>query len=164
MWDPVKNGALLDTVATMIDLPFLAAGALSGPHGEQANLPHMAALGELPGSALDELVARQPIFVSAALFEPFGLAVLEAASAGCALVLSDIATFRELWDGAALFADPNDAAGFAAAIAGLHADPVRRQQLGEAARARSARYQPAEMASAIAAIYRQLLSGREAAA
>ena len=36
-------------------------------------------------------------------FEPFGLAVLEAARAGCALVLSDIATFRELWDGAALF-------------------------------------------------------------
>lgn len=164
MWDPVKNAALLDTVATMIDLPFLAAGALSGPNGERAALPHMAALGELPGSALDELLARQPIFMSAATFEPFGLAVLEAASAGCSLVLSDIATFRELWDGAALFADPNDAEGFAAAIAGLHADPAQRQQLGGAARARSARYRPAEMANAIAAIYRQLLTGREAAA
>ena len=47
--------------------------------------------------------ARCPIFVSAARYEPFGLAVLEAAQAGCALVLSDIPTFRELWDGAALF-------------------------------------------------------------
>ncbi len=51
----------------------------------------------------------RPIFVSTSLYEPFGLAVLEAAQAGCPLVLSDIATFRELWDGAAIFFPPGDA-------------------------------------------------------
>ena len=52
------------------------------------------------------MMARTAVFVSPALYEPFGLAVLEAAQAGCALVLSDIPTFRELWDGVALFVAP----------------------------------------------------------
>ena len=61
-------------------------------------------------------LARQPIFVSTALYEPFGLAVLEAAQAGCALVLSDIPTFRELWDGAARFVPARDDGALACAI------------------------------------------------
>ena len=56
-------------------------------------------------------MARAAIFVSSSVYEPFGLAVLEAAGSGAALVLSDIPTFRELWDEAALFAPPGDAAG-----------------------------------------------------
>ena len=35
--------------------------------------------------------------------------MLEAASAGCPLILGDIPTFRELWDGAAVFVAPDDA-------------------------------------------------------
>src|SRR5690606_7562193 len=105
-----------------------------------------------------------PVFVSAATFEPFGLAVLEAAAAGCALVLSDIPTFRELWDGAAQFADPRDPAAFAAAIEALIEDPERRTALGEAAAARAARFTPAATATAMAGIYGELLLRREAAA
>src|SRR3546814_15067984 len=51
---------------------------------------------------------RAGIFVSPSLYEPFGLAVLEAAMSGCALLLSDIPTFRELWDGAAVFTPAGD--------------------------------------------------------
>ncbi len=47
--------------------------------------------------------AAATVFASMARYEPFGLAVLEAAQAGMRLVLSDIPTFRELWDGAAIF-------------------------------------------------------------
>lgn len=164
MWDPVKNAALLDKVAASINGSFLAAGALRGPHGETTALRHLVALGELPGPTLNELLVRQPIFVSAATFEPFGLAVLEAACAGCALVLSDIPTFRELWNGAALFADPDDAEGFAAAIRHLQGNPATRRSLSSAAQARAARYRPAQMASAMTTIYRRLLPAREAAA
>lgn len=164
MWDPVKNAALLDTVAARIGVSFLAAGALRGPQGDTAELRHLIALGELPGPALHGLLARQPMFVSAATFEPFGLAVLEAAAAGCALVLSDIPTFRELWDGAALFAAPDNAESFAAAIRRLHADPPMRCTLGKTAQARAAHYGPAQMARAMAAIYRPLLPRQEAAA
>ena len=163
MWDPVKNGALLDRVAANIDLPFLAAGVLRAPHGEEIAFSHIEPLGLMSQAELGELLASRPIFVSAARFEPFGLAVLEAAAAGCALVLSDIPTFRELWNGVALFVDPDDGDGFTAAIARLHAEPGFRQGLGEAAMLRSARYTPAAMARSISAIYRGLQSGRKAA-
>jgi len=164
LWDPVKNGALLDEVAKRIDLSFLAAGAARSPHGEEVALPHMVMLGELPGETLAELLARRPIFVSGATFEPFGLAVLEAAAAGCALVLSDIATFRELWAGAALFVAPDDPEGFATAIGHLHANPALRAEMGAAARTRAARYTPAACARGVEAVYRTLLTSREAAA
>lgn len=164
MWDPVKNGALLDKVAALIGPRFLAAGAMCGPHGEIADFAHIVALGQVPAADLGDLMARRPIAVSAATFEPFGLAVLEAASAGCALVLSDIPTFRELWDGTALFADPHDAQGFAAAITRLAANPVMRAALGEQARDRAARYTPQATAQAMQAIYNGVLTGREVAA
>lgn len=164
MWDPVKNSAVLDRAAAMIDLPFLAAGTLRGPHGEEATFAHITALGQIAGSDLDALLALTPIFVSGARFEPFGLAVLEAAAAGCALVLSDIPTFRELWDGAAMFVHPDDPAGFAAAIKQLRVDGAHREHLGATALARAARYRPAAMAEAITSLYQALLARQEAAA
>ena len=48
------------------------------------------------------------IYALPARYEPFRLEVLEAAAPGCALVLGDIASLRELWDGAALFVAPDD--------------------------------------------------------
>ena len=120
--------------------------------------------GALPEAELAGLLARRPVFASAARFEPFGLAVLEAAQAGCPLVLSDIATFRELWDGAAVFVAAGDPDGFAAAIAALLADPARHAPQGAAAQARAARFTPAATAAAMTAIYRDALGSREDAA
>ena len=164
LWDEVKGAALLDQVAGIIDLPLLAAGTLTGPRGETTSLKHMNSIGKVDDAQLHDLLAQRPIFVSAARFEPFGLAVLEAAMAGCALVLSDIATFRELWDGAAVFVDPADAQGFAAAIAALAADPARRQAMGEAAAAKAARYTPGASATKMERIYQSLLDKRRVAA
>lgn len=164
MWDPVKNGALIDRIAALIAPRLLTAGALSGPNGETIDFAHAVALGHVPAPELAALLARRPIFLSPATFEPFGLAVLEAAGAGCALVLSDIPTFRELWDGAALFADPQDAEGFADAIARLEASPDLRGALGAAARARAERLTPDACMRGMAAIYTGLLAEREVAA
>lgn len=157
LWDQVKRAALLDRVAAWIDAPFDAAGTVTGPHGERAALSHLNLLGQLDAAALGERLADRPIFVSAASFEPFGLAVLEAAGAGCALILSDIATFRELWDGAALFVPGEDEAGYAHAIERLRADPGERARLGEAARLRAQRYAPQAMADAMLDHYAALL-------
>jgi glycosyltransferase involved in cell wall biosynthesis len=164
LWDDVKGARLLDEVAGRIEIPFLAAGALRGPHAEEFVPRHLRALGQLEGGELPALLDLRPVFVSAATFEPFGLAVLEAAATGCALVLSDIPTFRELWDGAAVFVDPADAAGFADAISAVADDPVRRRELGGAAAKRAARFTPGATARAMAAIYRSLLEPKEAAA
>lgn len=164
LWDTVKNTPLLDRVAAELSVPLIAAGALRGPHGEECAPEHLQAIGQQSEAALAALYALRPVFVSAATFEPFGLAVLEAASAGCALVLSDIETFRELWDGAAVFVDPHDADGFTAAVEQLIADRIRREQLGAAVQARSERYTPAASAAAMDEIYRGVLVTREVAA
>jgi glycosyltransferase involved in cell wall biosynthesis len=146
LWDEVKQTPLLDRVAARLSVPFEAAGPVSGPQGQGSAPGHLKALGPLAPADLSGRLARRPVFVSAASFEPFGLAVLEAAQHGCALVLSDIPTFRELWDGAALFAPPADDAAFAAAVEGLLADPARRLAMGEGARTRAAGYSVAAMA------------------
>lgn len=164
LWDDVKGARVLDDVAARLDIPFLAAGALRGPHGEEFTPRHLRVLGQLDGNELPALLGLRPVFASAATFEPFGLAVLEAASAGCALVLSDIPTFRELWDGAAIFVPPSDAAGFAEAIGSVVDDPPRRRALGEAAAQRASRFTPGATARAMTAIYRSVLQPAEAAA
>lgn len=160
LWDQSKNLRLLDRVAALLPVPFSGAGPVRGPHGETVRLRYVRQLGTLAESAIARCLAARPVFVSAARYEPFGLAVLEAAAAGCPLVLSDIRTFRELWNGCALFVDPDDVAGFSDAIVSILADNRRRRRLSEAARARAARYTPAAMAAGTAAIYRELRRSR----
>ncbi len=160
LWDSVKGATLLDTVASELAIPFHAAGAATGPHGETVRLDHLHLLGELDGPALAARLAARPVFVSAACFEPFGLAVLEAAAAGCALVLADIPVFRELWGEVAIFVPPRDAAAYRTAIEEVIGDLARRRHLGDAAAERARRYAPARMAEAMHRLYRQLLAER----
>lgn len=168
LWDAGKNVALLDAAAAQLDIPFEAAGTLVAPHGERVALENLCHVGQLDAAALEAKLAARPIFVSAATYEPFGLAVLEAAHAGCALVLSDIPSFRELWDGAAHFVAPDDAAGFAASIHMLVHDGSARQARGAAAQMRAGRYTATAMAEQmmmhyIALLDRNIAAGRAAA-
>jgi glycosyltransferase involved in cell wall biosynthesis len=139
-WDPAKNAETLDAAAMRIDWTVQAAGPLAGPSGERIPLRRLQLLGTLGPAAMAERLGRAPIHVSLALYEPFGLSVLEAASAGAALVLSDIPTFRELWDGAALFVDPRDPSDVARAVNGLIADRTLRRRLGQDALRRATLY------------------------
>jgi glycosyltransferase involved in cell wall biosynthesis len=164
LWDRVKNTGLLDDVAARLPVPFRAAGPITAPHGESVATSQLQLLGELNAAALAAEYGAAPIFVSAATFEPFGLAVLEAAQAGCPLVLSDIDTFRELWTGAALFVSDQDASAYAAAIARIRSEPGLRAHLGEAARQRAARYTAAAMAAGMLAIYQDALATPQRAA
>jgi glycosyltransferase involved in cell wall biosynthesis len=90
--------------------------------------------------------------------------VLEAAQAGCALVLSDTRTFRELWSGAALFVKPTDARGFADAITQLLRDSEGRDRLGSAARLKALAYTPDATARRMLQIYKQIAPQRQPAA
>jgi glycosyltransferase involved in cell wall biosynthesis len=164
LWDHVKNMDVLDAAAARLPIPFLAAGAARGPHGETIALRHLRLLGQLDENGIAARLAPRPVFVSAARFEPFGLAVLEAAAAGCPLVLSDIPTFRELWDEAALFVPVDDAEGYAEAVLSVLGDRTRRRRLGEAAQERAARYTPNAMAAGMTRLYRALAPVGRAAA
>ena len=93
--------------------------------------------GRLEPHALADWYARAAVFAHPARYEPFGLAVLEAARSGCALVLGDIPSLRENWDGCADFVPPDGPEALARALTGLLSDPERRARLASAAHARS---------------------------
>src|SRR5438067_671577 len=153
LWDEGKNVATLDAAAARVGVPFQAAGPVCGPNGASIYLENLRALGELGHTRVKGLLAARPIFASAALYEPFGLSVLEAAQAGCALVLSDIPTHREIWGGAAIFVGARDDAAFAGAIRDVLDDPDERRELSQLARARAQLYTPERMARGMADIY-----------
>ena len=157
LWDEGKNAATLDAAAQDASLPILLAGAAEGPQGERFTARHARTLGPLHAEEIRDRLSRRPIFVSAALYEPFGLSALEAAQAGCPLVLSDIPTFRELWEGAALFVPPRDAKGFAQAVNRLAVNAELRRRLGAAAAEQAGVYRLHRMAAVMANLYRALV-------
>lgn len=151
MNDAAKNLVVLAQAAAELPWPVCVVGETAVDGRSAANLVR---LGALPHGEVLARMRRAGIFVSPALYEPFGLAVLEAASARCALVLSDIPTFRELWDGAARFVNPTDAGQLHRVLAELCADRQQRVRLQRAAKERAERYSLAAMAEAYAALYR----------
>ena len=137
--------------------PVVAAGPGRGPDGQEATFEHLVALGPLDASELRRRLGLAAVFVSLAAYEPFGLAVLEAALSGCALVLSDIPTFREIWGDAALFVPPYDAPAARAAINRLITDGELRVLLAARARQRALVYSPEACARRTLAVYRRVL-------
>jgi glycogen(starch) synthase len=80
---------------------------------------------------------RAEIAVLPSRDEPFGLLSIEAALSGCALLLSDIPTYRELWHGAAVLVKPEDPRALADALQSLLADARRRDECARLCRARA---------------------------
>jgi glycogen(starch) synthase len=157
LWDEGKNAGVLDAAAGLCAIPVMAAGPLVSPiDGAGPAFRNLRPLGLLSAEAVQAQMDRSLIYASSALYEPFGLGVLEAAQAGCALVLSDVPTFRELWDGVAIFAAPRDSSAFAQAFDALAADPPRARALGQAARSRAKRFSADAMTARVLHIYSHL--------
>ncbi|MBV9653759.1 MAG: glycosyltransferase family 4 protein [Acetobacteraceae bacterium] len=154
LWDEGKGAALLDRVAACGRFAIDAAGPTAGPNGVRADLHHLNLLGTMGERALRQRMREAAIFASPALYEPFGLSVLEAAQEGAALVLSDIPTFRELWDGAALFVPPAAADAWHECLWALLRDPALTETLGARAGERSRRYSADAMIEGTLAGYR----------
>jgi hypothetical protein len=156
-WDDAKNATALDHAAGRSPWPVFMAGATQGPNGSSATLANAVGLGLLSAEETHLHMARAAIFAAPSIYEPFGLAVLEAAGFGAALVLSEIDTFRELWDGAAFFVDPADPTAWVQAISHLAANADQRQRLGESARLRAAAYSPERHCRALLSAYAEAM-------
>ncbi|MFN3889230.1 MAG: glycosyltransferase family 4 protein [Beijerinckiaceae bacterium] len=159
-WDEAKNARALDSAAELTRWPVLMAGSLQDPAGPRVSLNHARALGALDAATTREWMRRASVFASPSIYEPFGLAVLEAARASTPLVLADIATFRELWDGAALFAAAKEPSAFADAIERLMVDAGLRRRLARRARERAAYFTLERQAEGVLAAYRAALETR----
>lgn len=160
VWDHAKNLTQLAATSASAPWPVQIAGALCSATSRTEAVKGAMYLGELPHEALLQKMQEAEVFVSPALYEPFGLTVLEAARAGCALILSATSTFRELWDGAALFFDPQEHGALAAALQKLCADPGARIRLQRAAAKRSATYSLGRMAAQYQEVYASLMAER----
>lgn len=163
-WDEAKNAHALDAAANLTQWPVLMAGSLQDPAGRRITIAHARALGGLDADATREWMRRASVFAAPSLYEPFGLAVLEAVRASTPLVLADIPTFRELWDEAALFACPREPVAFANAIDRLMSDAPLRRSLGRRARERAMRFTLDGQANAVMTAYRDALNARSAEA
>jgi glycosyltransferase involved in cell wall biosynthesis len=161
VWDTAKNLSALAHTGSGQAWPILVAG----PNGTSMDGDAaVQLLGRISHADLFGLMRRAAVFTSPALYEPFGLSVLEAASAGCALVLSDIPTFRELWDEAAVFVDKTDVIALHGALSQLSADARKRTLLQQAAFARSRLYSSRRTVDSYVALYQGLLTSNRKAA
>jgi glycosyltransferase involved in cell wall biosynthesis len=159
VWDPAKNLSMLARAGAGLPWPVVIAGETVPPDGHAARpdaAVNVSFAGPLDFGSLSELLLRASIYAAPALYEPFGLGPLEAGLAGCALVLGDIPSLREVWGDAAAFVDPRDPEAIRSAVRALIFDPRLRGELGERARRRARHYTPERMASAYLQLYADL--------
>lgn len=141
-----KNLELLLRLAPLLD----ARGLDLWMAGDVDEVLVMATAARLPGNLVllgrisDDDFAQALTGARAFLFpsriEGFGLPAVEAMAWGCPVVAATAPCLPEICGGAARYADPDDAEGWAAAIGDLHADPAMRRGFVEAGVARARRY------------------------
>jgi glycosyltransferase involved in cell wall biosynthesis len=142
-WDEAKNVAALERVRDEVPWPVVLLGDGS-------------ATGRVSREEVESHLARAAVFAAPARYEPFGLSILEAALAGCTLVVGDIPSLREVWDDAALYVAPRDSDALAAALRLLAGDDAVRDELARRARRRAARYAPRRMARRYLEVYERV--------
>lgn len=160
LWDEGKNVAALQSIAPELSWPVYVAGEGRHPDGGRAQLGGVRPLGTLTQPEIAGWFARASIYALPARYEPFGLSALEAGLAGCAPVLGDIPSLREIWGDAALFVSPCDSNALRAAIEGLIKDGNARENLAARARRRALQFTTERMAEEYRAAYQHMAGGR----
>jgi len=163
LWDDAKNIACLVEVAPELQWPVYVAGEAQHPDGWRVALDNVKSFDHLSAQDMVECYARAAIYALPARYEPFGLSVLEAALSGCALVLGDIPSLREMWQGAAVFVPPHDKRAWTATLNELAEDTRRRESLAAQARKRARRLTVAAQASRYVELYGALCDKRAVA-
>jgi glycogen(starch) synthase len=164
LWDEAKNVQALAKLAPRLPWPVYLAGERKAPDGGNPHLPYCRMLGHLPQVSLAEWYGRASIYALPARYEPFGLSALEAAFSGCALVLGDIASLREIWGDAALFVPPDDSSQLEKTLRELIDAPETLLRMGRAARKRARNYSASRMSVRYRAAYRSCISRRRVCA
>jgi len=163
LWDEAKNVASLCQVAPFVPWPVFMAGPDVGPHGERPEIQHVTSLGSLSTGAISRWMGRASIYASPARYEPFGLGVLEAGLSGCALVLSNLDSLREIWDRAALYVTPGSAAELRDTLSDVITHSRALSVLGKRARAQAMKFHPRRFGTEYLELYRALRTREEVA-
>jgi glycogen synthase len=165
LWDAAKNLRLVtEAVPRLPRHPGEVLVAGDQRHPDTGGLVEVPApirpLGFVPREQLDALLRRTRVCLSAAVYDPFGLLPLQAALAGCALLLSDIPSYREIWGDAALFFQPHDPDDLRNQWVRLLEDDLLCGRLARAAQQRAlTRYSASRMAEGYRSIYQRVAAG-----
>jgi glycosyltransferase involved in cell wall biosynthesis len=158
LWDKGKNAGLL--LAPDMPAPVHIVGANQAPEtrGDRFVVGTGVVIhGSQDEERMSDIFAHAAIYVAPSRYEPFGLAPVEAALSRCALVLSDIPSFRELWDGAAVFFHDNDSQDLKRALEVLAFDSSGCQKYGNLARNHAlGKFDSARMTEEYLTLYRAL--------
>jgi glycogen synthase len=153
IWDEAKDVALLEQVRSPI--PLIAAGDPVCPDTSTlCPVPRFSGvklLGALGHRALLQLFRESTIYLCTSLYEPFGLAPLEAALCGCAVLARRIGSLEEVWGDSAHYFE--DAEELSALLAWLYEDPESLHKAQRQAAVRAARYSAHEMVGSYRALY-----------
>lgn len=141
-WDKAKNLVLLEKISARMPI------RIAGDERE---------LGVLDTDALREEYANASVYVHPALYEPFGLAPLEAAFSGCALLLADIASLREIWGEHAEYFDPRNSNDLARKLEHVAGTRGAREHALE-------HYTAERMTDEYESLYRELVGSKAVAA
>lgn len=163
-WDEAKNLAALEVVAPRVQWPIEVAGEIVHPNGSATKPQHVRSLGRLTNAQLAERLSGASIYALPARYEPFGLSAVEAGLSGCALVLGDIPSLREVWGDAAIFVEPSDHDALADALNDLIADEQKRRAFAERAECRAREFSPSRMAVGYLSAYAECLDRSKVAA
>ena len=154
LWDEAKNVKLLTAVCS--DFPILVAGEAEYNPATAA----MKMLGALDAEDLLAVFRESAIYLCTSLYEPFGLAPLEAALCGCAVLANDIPSLHEVWgDGALYF---SDAATLSAQLAELWSNSLDLACAQRRSMERAQTYTAARMADHYLALYQTMTMVEEA--
>jgi len=157
IWDEGKNIKLLSDIACDLSWPVYIAGKNESPDGSVYEPENVKFVGLLSHEEMEACMTKASIFVMPAKYEPFGLAVLEAAKAGCALALSNIPTLTEIWGDAAFYFDPNDEEDAKRVIQMLADNDDVRREMAYKATERAKKYTANKMALEYMELYHQLI-------
>lgn len=158
LWDEAKNIQALDNVAELVSWPVYVAGSKEHPSGApHTDLQRVRVLPNLNFQDFSRWLAKASVYALPARYEPFGLSVLEAALAECPLVLGDIPSLRENWEGAAFFVHPEDTVALTHQLNALIESRSLRNIYGKKAKHRALQFAPEMMAAAYHGCYSELL-------
>src|SRR5262249_50098709 len=169
LWDCGKNAALL--LRQEMPAPVHIVGSDRHPELQnsafdaEAVRPNAHLEPKMEEIQIVHTLGLAGIYAAPSQSDPFVLAPLEAALSRCALVASDIPSFRELWDGVAVFFADNDADSLRDAVGRLLRDPgLRCRQANLAYRHALRHYNARRMVDDYMALYHSLVPARAVSA
>ena len=153
LWDEAKNLQILTRIQS--PLPLVVAGSTE-MESSRAAVEHgnINFVGELNESELFMLFEQSALYICTSVYEPFGLAPLEAALCGCAVVANDIPSLREVWGDCATFF--HDEASLSTVLHKL-TDPTALRAAQMRSHARAEMFTPARMTERYLNLFTRLL-------